>query len=86
MPHLFLFTSHPNVELLHNDVVLEVRIPPEVETDPVADFIIIERLDLREMKKRLLRQLDPGLVPTRCPYLQISHITERIFIRLVNVS
>lgn len=48
MPHLFLFTSHPDVDLLHNDVVLEVRIPPEVETDPVADFIIIERLDLRE--------------------------------------
>lgn len=34
------------MELLHDDVVLEVRIPPEVEPDPVADFVAVERLDL----------------------------------------
>lgn len=35
------------MELLHDDVVLEVRIPPEVEPDPVADFVTVEGLDLR---------------------------------------
>lgn len=34
------------MELLHDDVVLEVRIPPEVEPDPVADFVTVKRLDL----------------------------------------
>lgn len=40
------FTSHPEVELLHDDVVLEVRVPPEVKTDPVAQFVVLEGLDL----------------------------------------
>lgn len=35
------------MELLHNDVVLEVWVPSEVETDPVAEFIILEGLDLK---------------------------------------
>lgn len=42
------FTCHSKVQLLHDDVVLEVRVPPEVKTDPVAKFIILERLDLKE--------------------------------------
>lgn len=46
------FTSHADVELLHDDVVLEVRIPPEVKTDPVADFVIVEGLDLRERRRK----------------------------------
>lgn len=50
---LFPFTSHADVELLHNDVVLEVRIPPEVKTDPVAHFIIVKGLDLRETWRKV---------------------------------
>lgn len=45
-------TSHAHVELLHDDVVLEVRVPPEVKADPVAHFVIVERLDLRETRRK----------------------------------
>lgn len=48
--HMLIFTSHPEVQLLHDDVVLEVRVPSEVEADSVAQFIILEGLDLK--KKR----------------------------------
>lgn len=47
---MLIFTSHPEVELLHNDVVLEVWVPSEVETDPVAEFIILEGLDLKKTR------------------------------------
>lgn len=47
-PHAFHFTSHSEVELLHDDVVLEVRVPPEVKTDPIAEFVILERLNLQK--------------------------------------
>lgn len=46
--HVLIFTSHPKVQLLHNDVVLEIRVPSKVEADPVAQFVILERLDLKE--------------------------------------
>ena len=42
-----MLTSHPKVHLLHDDVVLEVGVPPEVEADPGAQFAVLERLDLR---------------------------------------
>ncbi len=48
--HVFIFTSHPEVQLLHDDVVLEVRVPSEVETDPVAQFIILEGFDLKKTR------------------------------------
>lgn len=35
------------MQLLHDDVVLEVRVPSEVEADPVAQFIVLEGLDLK---------------------------------------
>lgn len=41
------------MELLHYDVVLEVRVPPEVKTDPVADFVVVERLDLKETQRKV---------------------------------
>lgn len=49
---IFHLTSHPKVQLLHNDTVLEVWIPPEVKTDPIAKFIILERLNLKETRQK----------------------------------
>lgn len=45
---MLIFTSHPKVQFLHDDVVLEVWVPSEVKTDPVAKFIVLEGLDLRK--------------------------------------
>lgn len=91
--HVFFFTCHPEVQLLHDDVVLEVRVPPEVKTDPVAEFIILERLDLKETWGKCLNyatkhiQPEPDFVHTHnSSYLKISHVTKSIFISLVNVS
>lgn len=52
---MLIFTSHPEVQLLHDDVVLEVRVPSEVETDPVAQFVILEGLDLKKQNKKKTR-------------------------------
>ena len=46
-----IFTSHPEVQLLHDDVVLEVRVPPEVKTDPVPEFIIFDGLNLEKTRE-----------------------------------
>lgn len=35
------------MQLLHDDVVLEVWVSSEVEANSVAQFVILERLDLR---------------------------------------
>ena len=50
---MLMFTSHPEVQLLHDDVVLEVRVPSEVEADPVAKFVILEGLDLRKTQGKV---------------------------------
>lgn len=38
------------MQLFHDDVVLEIRVPPEVKTNPVAEFGILDRFDLRNAK------------------------------------
>lgn len=42
------FTSHSEVQLFHDDVVLKVRVSSEVEANSVAQFVILERLNLRK--------------------------------------
>lgn len=39
------------MQLFHDDVVLEVRVAPEVETNPVAQFRILDRLNLKDAKQ-----------------------------------
>lgn len=56
--HMLMLTSHPEVQLLHDDVVLEVRIPSKVEADPVAQFVILKSLDLKETKMICLSEKD----------------------------
>lgn len=36
------------MQLLHDDVVLEIWVPSEVEANPVAKFVILERFDLQK--------------------------------------
>lgn len=49
------FTSHSEVQLFHDDVVLKVRVSSEVEANSVAQFVILERLNLRKkVGKRVL--------------------------------
>jgi len=47
-----LLTSRPQVDLLHDEVVLEVGVPSEVEADPGAQLAVLERLDLRGGEER----------------------------------
>lgn len=44
------------MQFFHDDVVLEIGVPPEVKTDPVAKFIILERLDLKETQVKSLKK------------------------------
>lgn len=77
------------MQLLHDDVVLEVRVAPEVETDPVAQFGILDGLNLRN-NKQVHHQTCVCHRLVRCnlnsPDLKISHVTEGVFVRLVDVS
>lgn len=41
------FTSHAEVQFLHNDVILEIWVPSEVEANPVAKFGVFETFNLR---------------------------------------
>lgn len=84
------------MQLFHDDVVLEIRVPPEVKTNPVAQFGILDRFDLRNAKDIYLRhgvndvQLASGqelpLCTLNSSYLKVSHVTQSIFISLVDVS
>lgn len=44
------------MQLFHDDVVLEIRVPPEVKTNPVAQFSILDSFDLRNAKEIYFRQ------------------------------
>lgn len=44
------------MQLFHDDVVLEIRVPPEVKTNPVAQFSILDGFDLRNAKEMYFRQ------------------------------
>ena len=80
------------MQLLHDDVVLEVRVPPEVKTDPVPEFIIFDGLNLEKTREicwnfaHTQTQQEPGFVHTNSSYLKISHVTESIFVGLIDVS
>lgn len=81
------------MKLFHDDVVLEVRVAPEVETNPVAQFRILDRLNLRNAERIHFRRRHDkcvsdqlSLCTLNSPYLKVSHVTEGIFVRLVYVS
>lgn len=47
---VFICTSQSELQLLHDDVVLEVRVPSEVEADLETHFVVLESFNLMEVK------------------------------------
>lgn len=52
--HMFVNTCHTKMQLLHDNVILEVWISSEVEANPVAQFVILERLNLKKDRRNIL--------------------------------
>lgn len=80
------------MQFLHDDVILEIWITPEMEADSEAHFVVLERLNLKteEMVEFIYIYIYILLLlwEKKCctSYLKISHVTEGVFIRLIDVS
>lgn len=51
--HSGLFTSHSDVQLLHDYVVLKIRVSSEVESNPVTRFVVLKRFNLERTPKKM---------------------------------